>query len=159
MNTFTFTIVISIYFELKHVHGSTLTLKQTTHQLVPCALPSRCQTRGVRPGEERDTAESGWRPQGDDRSRHRTHHEVQEEDTAQCPGGRGESYLFFLVRCWQLKSPPFDIVWLGCAQVTQQLQARFLPSPVVIKKRIEGLIEREYLARTPEDRNMYTYIA
>ncbi|XP_061549374.1 cullin-3-B-like isoform X3 [Phycodurus eques] len=45
------------------------------------------------------------------------------------------------------------------AEVTQQLQARFLPSPVVIKKRIEGLIEREYLARTPEDRNMYTYIA
>ena len=37
-------------------------------------------------------------------------------------------------------------------QVTEQLKARFLPSPVIIKKRIEGLIEREYLARTPEDR-------
>ena len=37
-------------------------------------------------------------------------------------------------------------------KVTEQLKARFLPSPVVIKKRIEGLIEREYLARTPEDR-------
>jgi len=37
-------------------------------------------------------------------------------------------------------------------QVTEQLKSRFLPSPVVIKKRIEGLIEREYLARTPEDR-------
>lgn len=44
-------------------------------------------------------------------------------------------------------------------QVTQQLKARFLPSPVVIKKRIEGLIEREYLARTPEDRKVYTYVA
>ncbi|MGH0146958.1 UNVERIFIED_CONTAM: hypothetical protein FKN15_051254 [Acipenser sinensis] len=41
------------------------------------------------------------------------------------------------------------------AEVTQQLKARFLPSPVVIKKRIEGLIEREYLARTPEDRKRY----
>jgi len=37
-------------------------------------------------------------------------------------------------------------------QVTEQLKARFLPSPVVIKKRIEGLIEREYLSRTAEDR-------
>ncbi|CAB3386853.1 Hypothetical predicted protein [Cloeon dipterum] len=45
------------------------------------------------------------------------------------------------------------------AEVTQQLKARFLPHPMVIKKRIEGLIEREYLARTPEDRKIYTYVA
>ncbi|ESN98219.1 hypothetical protein HELRODRAFT_84693 [Helobdella robusta] len=45
------------------------------------------------------------------------------------------------------------------AEVTEQLKARFLPSPVVIKKRIEGLIEREYLSRTPEDRKVYTYVA
>uniref|UniRef100_A0A8C5DG41 Cullin-3-like n=1 Tax=Gouania willdenowi TaxID=441366 RepID=A0A8C5DG41_GOUWI len=45
------------------------------------------------------------------------------------------------------------------AEVTQQLRARFLPIPVVIKRRIEGLIEREYLARTPEDRKVYTYVA
>ena len=38
------------------------------------------------------------------------------------------------------------------SEVTEQLKSRFLPSPVIIKKRIEGLIEREYLARTPEDR-------
>lgn len=37
-------------------------------------------------------------------------------------------------------------------EVTEQLRGRFLPSPVIIKKRIEGLIEREYLARTLEDR-------
>ncbi|XP_053507506.1 cullin-3-like isoform X2 [Ictalurus furcatus] len=43
------------------------------------------------------------------------------------------------------------------AEVAQQL--RFFLSQVVIKKRIEGLIEREYLARTPEDRKVYTYVA
>lgn len=45
------------------------------------------------------------------------------------------------------------------ADVTTQLRSRFLPSPIVIKKRIEGLIEREYLARTPEDRKTYVYLA
>lgn len=38
------------------------------------------------------------------------------------------------------------------AEVTEQLKSRFLPSPTIIKKRIEGLIEREYLARTTDDR-------
>ena len=37
-------------------------------------------------------------------------------------------------------------------QCMEQLKARFLPSPMIIKKRIEGLIERDYLARAPEDR-------
>ncbi|XP_077513098.1 cullin-3-B-like [Amblyomma americanum] len=44
-------------------------------------------------------------------------------------------------------------------EVTSQLWSRFYPSPVVIKKRIEGLIEREYLARTVEDRKVYTFVA
>ncbi len=41
-------------------------------------------------------------------------------------------------------------------EVTNQLKSRFLPSPVVIKKRIESLIEREYLARASED--MYVFV-
>lgn len=44
-------------------------------------------------------------------------------------------------------------------EVIEQLKARFIPSPVVIKKRIESLIEREYLARSTEDRKVYTYLA
>jgi cullin 3 len=44
-------------------------------------------------------------------------------------------------------------------EVTEQLKSRFLPSPVIIKKRIENLIDREYLARTNEDRKVYTYVA
>ncbi|KAG0992593.1 hypothetical protein G6F27_014173 [Rhizopus arrhizus] len=38
------------------------------------------------------------------------------------------------------------------AEVTKQLSPRFLPSPVMTKKRIEALIDREYLERNPEDR-------
>lgn len=45
------------------------------------------------------------------------------------------------------------------AECTDMLRPRFLPHPVVIKKRIEGLIEREYLARAAEDRKIYTYVA
>ncbi len=37
-------------------------------------------------------------------------------------------------------------------QCVQQLRNRFNPNPVIIKKRIESLIERDYLARTQEDR-------
>lgn len=45
------------------------------------------------------------------------------------------------------------------AEVTKQLQARFLPNPVIIKKRIESLIEREFLERDKNDRKMYRYLA
>uniref|UniRef100_A0A2S2P2L0 Cullin-3 n=2 Tax=Schizaphis graminum TaxID=13262 RepID=A0A2S2P2L0_SCHGA len=44
-------------------------------------------------------------------------------------------------------------------EVVEQLRDRFLPSPVIIKKRIEGLIEREYLSRSAEDRRTYLYVA
>lgn len=45
------------------------------------------------------------------------------------------------------------------AEVTKQLQARFLPNPIVIKKRIESLIEREFLERDKADRKLYRYLA
>ncbi|KAL6994217.1 Cullin-3A [Sarracenia purpurea var. burkii] len=45
------------------------------------------------------------------------------------------------------------------AEVTKQLQPRFLPNPVVIKKRIESLIEREFLERDKVDRKLYRYLA
>ena len=45
------------------------------------------------------------------------------------------------------------------AEVTKQLQSRFLPNPIVIKKRIESLIEREFLERDKGDRKLYRYLA
>ncbi|CAK9162899.1 unnamed protein product [Ilex paraguariensis] len=45
------------------------------------------------------------------------------------------------------------------AEVTKQMQSRFLPNPVVIKKRIESLIEREFLERDKVDRKLYRYLA
>lgn len=41
------------------------------------------------------------------------------------------------------------------AEVTKQLASRFVPSPNTIKKRIESLIEREYLERTEGNRQVY----
>ncbi|OTF75919.1 cullin-like protein [Euroglyphus maynei] len=38
------------------------------------------------------------------------------------------------------------------AEVTEQLKSRFIPDPQSIKKRIDGLIDREYLAKTPDDK-------
>lgn len=45
------------------------------------------------------------------------------------------------------------------AEVTKQLSSRFMPSPVMIKKRIEALIDREYLERSSDDRRAYHYLA
>lgn len=45
------------------------------------------------------------------------------------------------------------------AEVTRQLSDRFLPNPTVVKKRIENLIEREFLERDATDRKLYRYLA
>jgi len=45
------------------------------------------------------------------------------------------------------------------AEVTKQLSVRFNASPQFIKKRIESLIEREYLERANDDRRVYNYVA
>ncbi len=44
-------------------------------------------------------------------------------------------------------------------EVTRQLSGRFVPNPTVIKKRIESLIEREFLERDANDRKVYRYLA
>ena len=45
------------------------------------------------------------------------------------------------------------------AEVSRQLSGRFVPDPQSVKKRIESLIEREYLERSQEDRKTYSYLA
>ncbi|KAE8663216.1 Cullin-3 [Hibiscus syriacus] len=45
------------------------------------------------------------------------------------------------------------------AEVTKQLQSRFLANPTEIKKRIESLIEREFLERDGNDRKLFRYLA
>jgi cullin 3 len=45
------------------------------------------------------------------------------------------------------------------AEVSKQLSTRFSPTPQFIKKRIESLIEREYLERKDDDRRIYQYVA
>ena len=43
-------------------------------------------------------------------------------------------------------------------EVTRQLLIRFKPDPTLIKRRIESLIDREYLERS-QDRRVYNYLA
>lgn len=45
------------------------------------------------------------------------------------------------------------------AEVTRQLSIRFNPSPQFIKKRVESLMERDYLTRAEDDRRVYMYVA
>jgi cullin 3 len=45
------------------------------------------------------------------------------------------------------------------AEVTKQLSVRFNPSPQFVKKRVESLIEREYLERAEDDHKVYNYVA
>ncbi|KAG6399901.1 hypothetical protein SASPL_141386 [Salvia splendens] len=45
------------------------------------------------------------------------------------------------------------------AEVTKQLHSRFLANPGEIKKRIESLIERDFLERDNADRRLYRYLA
>jgi cullin 3 len=45
------------------------------------------------------------------------------------------------------------------AEVMKQLADKFSVKPAFIKKRIENLIEREYLERDPENRRVYQYLA
>ena len=44
-------------------------------------------------------------------------------------------------------------------EVIKLLSTRFMPEPAIIKKRIESLIEKEYLDRSNEDRRVYNYKA
>ena len=45
------------------------------------------------------------------------------------------------------------------AEVTRQVQSRFCPTPQEIKKRIENLINREYLKRSKDNEKMYNYVS
>ena len=45
------------------------------------------------------------------------------------------------------------------AEVTKELKSLFLPNPTEIKKRIESLIERDYLERENIHNNLYRYLA
>jgi hypothetical protein len=109
---------------------------------------SRSQGRD-RARATRNPKQSRRRSQARNRSGNREDHEVSQE-----AGGEFSRISF--------KFPtdfPRSQHNLLVSDVTTQLRSRFLPSPVIIKKRIEGLIEREYLARTPEDRKVYVYLA
>jgi cullin 3 len=44
-------------------------------------------------------------------------------------------------------------------EVTSHMHGRFVPLAVDIKKRVESLIERDFLERDPSDRTLYRYVS
>lgn len=44
-------------------------------------------------------------------------------------------------------------------ETTRHLSTKFMPDALMIKKRIEGLIDREYLERDKDDKKFYKYLA
>ncbi|KAK9457370.1 Cullin [Dipodascopsis uninucleata] len=44
------------------------------------------------------------------------------------------------------------------AEVTSQLSSRFHPDAALIKKRIDAMLEREYIERSPDNRQVYNYL-
>lgn len=44
-------------------------------------------------------------------------------------------------------------------ETTKHLSTKFMPDPQMIKKRIEGLIDREYVERDKDDKKYYNYLA
>lgn len=48
------------------------------------------------------------------------------------------------------------VLWL---QVTNELKNRFPPDITLIKRCVESLLERDYLARSEKDSNGYVYVA
>ncbi|PVU89271.1 hypothetical protein BB561_005457 [Smittium simulii] len=45
------------------------------------------------------------------------------------------------------------------AETIEQVKSRFQPAPVLIKSRIDSLIDRDYIERSSKDRKIYIYIA
>ena len=45
------------------------------------------------------------------------------------------------------------------AEVTRQVQSRFFTTPQEIKKRIENLMNREYLKRSKDNEKIYNYVS
>jgi cullin 3 len=45
------------------------------------------------------------------------------------------------------------------SEVMKVLCSIFQPTPLMIKQKIEGLIEKDYMVRDPEDRKIYLYKA
>ncbi|OLY79546.1 Cullin-4A [Smittium mucronatum] len=58
-----------------------------------------------------------------------------------------------------LKSRKTIVHSLLVSETVSQLQSRFIPTPVMIRHRIDELIDKGYIERSSEDRNTYHYIS
>ena len=88
-------------------------------------------------------------PKSDSQQREATTHKVEED--------RKHHIEAAIVRIMKARKQMDHVSLIN--ETTRQLQSRFRPNPLIIKKRIESLIEREYIQRIPHDFKTYRYIA
>ena len=132
--------------------------------------PGERQTGWSRTREERDQKEGWWGQEARDRGLHR--------QVSQDKGGLQRYFIWSVLRIMKSRKQLNHNQLVS--EVVEQLNKRFQPSPLIIKKRIEvnfrtwigffsfkslnsyfqqGLIEREYMKRSDHDRKMYIYLA
>lgn len=86
-----------------------------------------------------------------------SHEEELEEVESDIAEGRKHEVNAAIVRI--LKSRQSIVHRDLISETIKQLQSRFIPSNILIKRQLEDLIDKEYLKRDDENRNLFHYIA
>jgi cullin 3 len=82
---------------------------------------------------------------------------TEEDILGSVEGGRKSLLDSVIVRIMKTRKHMEYNALIG--EVIRMVSNRFLPQPSDIKKRIEDLMERDYIERSPDNPNVYSYLA